>query len=235
MNDIQHSSAFTEAYRFLRQRIRDGRLPSGARIKAEEIAAELGLSRMPVREAIRQLDSEGLVTIKPNRGAAVTQLNADDIVELFEMRSVLEGLAIRRAIGRFDEDAFDELELLLVRLGRSQDDFDQWIARHNEFHDAICSRGGSPRLMAYIQRLRTAVEPYLRITLGTPRASGILEEHRLLVEAIRNGDPDAAEALMREHIRGTAGELVGLMSEGSAAGEPPQATSKPRRRSQSVT
>jgi DNA-binding GntR family transcriptional regulator len=125
--------------------------------------------------------------------------------------------------------------LLLLRLGRAQNDFDQWIGRHNEFHDAICSRGGSPRMIAYVHRLRTAVEPYLRMALGTPRASGIVEEHRQLIDALRSGDPQAAEDLMREHIRGTAFELIALMDESAEMAAPIQATSKHRRKSQSVT
>jgi len=206
------TSAFLEAYNYLRERIRDGRLKSGDRIKAEEIANELGISRMPVREAIRQLDSEGLVTIRPNRGAVVTVLNPDDILELFEMRSVLEGLAIRRATERFDEDALDELEMRLTRLSRAEHDFDQWVGRHNEFHDFICARSGGQRLFVDVQRLRTAVEPYLRLVLRSDLASGAVEEHRRLIEVIRAGDSGAAEETMREHILETAHDLIRMMA-----------------------
>src|ERR1017187_6467105 len=148
MTDAIDNSAFAEAHRYLRPRIRDGRLRSGARIKADEIAQQLGLSRMPVREAIRQLDSEGLLTIRPNRGAVVTTLDPEEVLELFQMRSVLEGLAVRRAVERFDEDAFDELELRFNRLERAQNDLDQWIPKHNDFHDVICAHSGGRRLFA---------------------------------------------------------------------------------------
>jgi DNA-binding GntR family transcriptional regulator len=202
------ASAYEQAYAFLRQRIRDGRLPGGARVKAEEAAAELGVSRMPVREAIRRLDSEGLLTIRPNRGAVVTALGPEEIVELFEMRAALEGVAIRRAVPRFDEDALVELELLLAGLERARRDVDRWIARHNEFHDLICARSGGRRLAAEVQRLRAAVEPYLRIGLDRAGADGGAAEHRALLEAIRGGDPDVAERVMREHVLSTAHELV---------------------------
>ena len=205
-------SAFAEAYNYLRERICDGRLSSGDRIKADDIAGQLGLSRMPVREAIRQLDSEGLLTIRPNRGAVVAVLNPDDILELFEMRSVLEGLAIRRAIDRFDEDAFDELDIRLARLARAKNDSNQWITRHNEFHEFICERSGGARLFADVQRLRTAVEPYLRLVLGTPRSDGAVDDHRRLVDVIRQGDPEAAEVVMRDHILETAHDFIQVMA-----------------------
>jgi DNA-binding GntR family transcriptional regulator len=212
MTDAIDNSAFAEAYRYLRQRIRDGRLRSGARIKADEIAQQLGLSRMPVREAIRQLDSEGLLTIRPNRGAVVTTLDPEEVLELFQMRSVLEGLAVRRAVERFDEDAFDELELRFNRLERAQNDLDQWIPKHNDFHDVICAHSGGRRLFAQVQRLRTAVEPYLRIVLGPAEMGRAVVEHRELIEIIRRRDPDAAEAAMREHIISTRSDLMRVLS-----------------------
>ena len=98
------TSAQQQAYLFLRDQIQVGRLAGGSRIKPEDIATELGISRMPVREAIRQLDTEGLLTIRPNRGAIVTVFSADRLSELFEMRAVLEGLCARRAAVDFDED-----------------------------------------------------------------------------------------------------------------------------------
>jgi len=203
-------SAFHEAYTYLRQQIREGRLESGARVKAEDIAAELGLSRMPVREAIRQLDSEGLLTIRPNRGAVVTRLSPDELLELFEMRSALEGLAIRRAVRAFDEEALEELELRLSRLQRAQSDIDQWILKHNDFHDYICARSGGQRLFVEVQRLRTAVEPFLRMGLISASAAASTSVHRQLIEVIRTGDPDAAERVMRAHVLDTAHELLRL-------------------------
>jgi DNA-binding GntR family transcriptional regulator len=206
-----HSSAWGEAYAFLRDKIREGHFKSGDRIKAEEIASQLGLSRMPVREAIRQLDSEGLLTIRANRGAVVTVLKPDEIVELFEMRSVLEGIAIRRAMNFFDEDAFAALDMYLVRLGRAQADPDLWIERHNEFHDFICAQSGAERLFAEVRRLRTAVEPYLRMSLGVIQSDDAVAEHQKLIDVIRQGDPDEAEAAIREHVLSTAFDLINAM------------------------
>jgi DNA-binding GntR family transcriptional regulator len=207
------SSAVGEAYDYLRRRIRDGQLQSGVRIKAEEVAAELGISRMPVREAIRQLDTEGLVTIRPNRGAVVTRLSPDEILEVFEMRAALEGIAIRRAIPRFNEDKFEEIGLILSRLDRARPDIDQWILRHSEFHDFICQQSSAYRLCGEVQRLRAAVEPYLRmVMLQSELASGSTEEHRQLIEVIRAGHEETAERVMRTHILETAHELIAALA-----------------------
>lgn len=206
------SPAWAEAYNYLRERIRNGQFKSGERIKAEDIAAQLGISRMPVREAIRQLDNEGLLTIRANRGAVVTVLKPDEIVELFEMRSVLEGVAIKRAIKRFDEDDFTTLEMHLMRLGRAQDDPNLWIDRHNEFHDFICAKSGAARLFSEVRQLRTAVEPYLRLVLGIMQSGDAVADHQKVIDVIRRGDPDIAEAAIREHVLSTAYDLIKAMS-----------------------
>ncbi len=127
-------SAEAEAYAYLMQRIRRGVLAPGVRIRAEEVAEEIGMSRMPVREALRRLDSEGLVTLRPNRGAVVTGYEADEILELFEIRSVLEGLAARLAAPRFSAHQRDESMDRLTRMIRAEGDIDLWIARHQDLH-----------------------------------------------------------------------------------------------------
>ena len=206
------SPAWAEAYNYLRERIRSGHFKSGEKIKAEVIAAQLGISRMPVREAIRQLDNEGLLTIRANRGAVVTVLKPDEIVELFEMRSVLEGVAIKRAIKRFDEDDFATLEMHLLRLGRAQEDPSLWIERHNEFHDFICAKSGAARLFNEVRQLRTAVEPYLRLVLGTMQSGDAVADHQKLIDVMRKGDPVIAEAVIREHVLSTAYDVIKAMS-----------------------
>jgi biotin operon repressor len=95
------ASAQQQAYVFLLEQIQSGRLAGGQRIRLEDVAAELGISRMPIRKAIRQLDTEGLLTIRPNRGAVVTMFSPDHLTELFEMRAVLEGLCARSAATPF--------------------------------------------------------------------------------------------------------------------------------------
>lgn len=207
-------SAQQQAYQFLRDQIQIGRLAGGSRVKPEDVAAELGISRMPVREAIRQLDTEGLLTIRPNRGAIVTVFSSDRLSELFEMRAVLEGLCARRAAVTFDEDAGDELTLLLNRLNRASGNIDLWIERHEAFHDFICQRADRPHVMAEVRKLRAAVEPYLRLSQTHPVTMGdSARQHRELIDVLLTQDAEKAEAVMRHHIDSTAAEFIHVLAE----------------------
>src|SRR3972149_3015277 len=113
------STAEEEAYRHIQQSLRFGRYQAGERLIPEDIATEIGMSRMPVREALRRLATEGLVLLRPNRGCIVAGLTLDEIFETFEMRSVLEGLAVRLAMPRVNADVIEELEVLLDRMERA--------------------------------------------------------------------------------------------------------------------
>jgi DNA-binding GntR family transcriptional regulator len=180
-------------------------LPGGARLKPELIAAELGVSRMPVREAIRQLDAEGYVTIRPNRGAVVTARGREQVVELFEIRAALEGLALRLAAARADAEMLADLEIDLRRLRNVGEDSARWLERHDEFHDRLCRAANRPQLEAECRRYRLAVRPYVRVYLKTGRT---FEQpgfgHEALIEALRAADGEAAEAAARAHIMANA-------------------------------
>jgi len=208
MDGVTEASAFQEAYSWLKQRIRDGRLAGGTRIKAEDVAEELGMSRMPVREAIRQLSSEGLITLRLNRGAVVTALTSDDMREILEMRAALEGLAARRAVQRAQPADLEELKEDLRRLNAVNDDMDLWISRHDRLHERIAEMAGAPRLAAEIRQLRTAMEPCLRLSVAGPRLAEAMSDHARLVEALASGDPERAEICMREHVEETARAML---------------------------
>ena len=210
MSDGQ--SAQSIAYVVIRDRIRSGQLRAGSRLVAEELAAELSLSRMPVREAIRQLDSEGLVVIRPNRGAIVMELQPPALLELFEMRAVLEGLAAFRSVGRLGDDAEDQLFLAIRRLGRAKS-VDDFILQHDGFHAVICELGSVEgkrgRLATETERLRAAVEPYLRRFFAHHGgAETTVAEHQQLLEVLLRRNPDESEQAMRQHIMSTATDLV---------------------------
>ena len=130
-------SAEEEAYTYLLAEIRSGRLTGGMHITAERISSQLGVSRIPVREAMRRLAAEGFVTIRSNRGAFVTDLSPADIMELYEMRAVLEGLAIRTSAAEFDERGFHQGRVLLETLGAARADPIWFVSAHNAFHDLI--------------------------------------------------------------------------------------------------
>lgn len=196
------------AYKYLREQILKGRLSNGQRINLDDIAAALGVSRMPVREAVRQLSAEGFVTIYPRRGVTVTSLDFDDILELFEMRAVLEGLAVRHAAPFIAKGGIDRLNALADGMETAENDSLLWLRRHDEFHDYLCSKSGLSRLSTQIKNIRYSVEPYIRFFLSLYSAEMPGAEHRRLIEVIKRGDLLAAENAMREHIHSAAEAIL---------------------------
>jgi len=189
------------AYRNLRGLILTGQLPGGTRLNQDEMARRLQISRMPVRQAVLRLESEGLVVNRPNRGAVVTTLGPAAMLELFEMRSVLEGVALSLALPNIDGRGLEKIERRLDALERAQSNITRWIRLHDEFHGLLCHYARRPRLSAYVRRLRQSVAPYLRLYLSTEKMAEMPGfEHRGLIDAIRLGDPVAAERMMREHV-----------------------------------
>ncbi|MCL4186471.1 MAG: GntR family transcriptional regulator [Rhodobacteraceae bacterium] len=216
----QGLSAQARAYRYLFEEIRCGRLAGGTHVVAEGVAQALGVSRMPVREAIRQLASEGYLTLRSNRGAVVTALGPEEITELFEMRAVLEGHAAGLVASRIDAEGLEEVALSLQRLDRARRDIDWFVRAHDQFHDALLRYCPRPRIVAEIVRIRTATEPYLRLTLRmSPTALAFtLAEHQEVLDALRTGSGETAEACMRRHILAT--DIVSILARGRAAASP---------------
>jgi len=204
------ATAEEEAYRHIQRALRLGRYKPGERLIPEDIAAEIGMSRMPVREAFRRLASDGLVVLRPNRGCIVAGLTVDELYETFEMRSVLEGLAVRLAMPRIDDDEFEELDRLLDRMERAgKSGSSDWVVRHQEFHGRICALSQRPKLIHQISALHAVIEPYMRIWFDyVEKPLSAREEHAALIAALRSGDARHAEQVMQDHILGTAPMLA---------------------------
>lgn len=214
--DQHPTTAEEEAYLFLQKGLRLCRYKPGDRLKPEEIAAEIGMSRMPVREAFRRLAAEELVTLRPNRGCIVAGLTLDEIYEIFEIRSVLEGLAVRLAVPKMDPNAFLELEQLLDRMERAgQAGSSDWVVRHQEFHALIYKLSGRPKLIRKINALHVVIEPYMRIWFDyADKPLSAREEHERLIRALAQGNALQADQIMQEHILGTAPLLAEFASPG---------------------
>jgi DNA-binding GntR family transcriptional regulator len=216
--DDEAVTAEVEAYRYILRRIREGELMPGARVRTEDIASEVGMSRQPVREAIRRLEAEGYVTSRPNRGAMVSKYTPEQLLELFEIRAVLEGLSIRVAASRVTAGEIAQLEELLDRMQKVKDPT-AWLVCHRDFHLYLSNLSARPRLMREIARMHAALEPYLRLWFvhtGTPADSR--EDHMRLVRAMRSGYPTHAEEIMRDHVLETAPQIIEyLEANGSAA------------------
>jgi DNA-binding GntR family transcriptional regulator len=207
------ATAQQQAYSYLRSKIFAGELRGGMRLNPEEIATFLGISRMPVREAIRQLDAEGYVVMRPNRGAVVTQLTVAEIQDLFEMRAALEGLAVRHAVPYLTDEAFYELTTLKDRMDRGREEPAKWTRLHADFHQFICELGKRTRLAHEISRLRQAVQPYLLIHVAAYEAVEMAaSEHKALLDALMTKDADVAEACMRDHITEASKRIVTFLA-----------------------
>lgn len=206
-------TAEEEAYRFLLESIFSGELKSGDRVIAEDIAARIGMSRMPVREAFRRLNAEGLITLRPNRGAVVSGLQIGEMVEVFEMRSALEGLAIRVATPSVTPRQLGTLERLLDEMDACREDSGEWVRRHRQFHEYLCSLSQRPRLMRQIDSLYSLIEPHMRLWLAhIDSTSKSRDDHQVIVEALRTGDPLQAELCLKDHVESTLQPLIDFLN-----------------------
>ena len=214
--DRQPVTAEEEAYAFLLDAICKGTYRMGERLIAEDIAVEIGMSRMPVREAFRRLAADGLVTLRPNRGAVVSGLNIEQMHEVFEMRSALEGLAIRVAVPKITERQLTHLERLLDDMDDYRDDSSEWVSRHREFHEYLCSISARPRLMRQISALYTVIEPHMRVWLEHgDKPLSARDEHAVILDALRSRDAEQAERILRDHIEGTVPSLIAFLEQQS--------------------
>jgi DNA-binding GntR family transcriptional regulator len=171
------------------------------RLRPEQIAAEIGVSRMPVREAVRQLHAEGLLTTMPNRGVVVSRRSAEEVVELFEIRAALEGLAAGLAAPAMTDDALMDLEHVVAQMRRAEHDPPLWLTRHEVFHAQICALSGRERLAQLAGQMRLQCQPYLRLFAFAGHVSELVDtSHEVIVDALRTGDAATAEAAMRAHV-----------------------------------
>jgi DNA-binding GntR family transcriptional regulator len=196
----------------LRVAIVTGVLPPGSPLRQDLLASELGVSRMPIREGIRQLEAEGLVDFVPHRGAAVAPLRAEDVREIAEMRMALECLALERAFTAPSLMRLEEAEHWLVQI----DEADLLTARNQmnrRFHAALCGLKPAMRMHRHLEMLYDAYERYLVFEHSQlDRRQRSQEEHRAILSACARGDQPRALAALRAHIEGAGNELIAYLS-----------------------
>jgi DNA-binding GntR family transcriptional regulator len=186
----------------LRRDIRRGIYKPGP-IRVRAIAERFGVSATPVREALRSLEAEGLVSLR-NRQIVVNSLSIGEMHEIYRIRGELESFALRQAAPHVagNEELLAKLDAVIEDMDRSEHDPEEWRARNEEFHKLIYLAAEMPRLQSIINQLWVAVEPYIRIYVSTVKSFGAAQEqHRLLVQHLRDGEFDEAAQLMREHLR----------------------------------
>ena len=198
-------------YETLREAIKTGGLTPGERLMEIQLAEELGVSRTPVREAIRKLELERFVVMIPRRGTYVANLSLKDINEVFEIRAALDGLAAGLAAERITEEELEQLERLLVEISEhiDQHDNEKIVATDEAFHDILYRASRNERLVGIIYNLREQFTRFRSVSINYPgRLQNTLEEHRQLVEAIARREPDMAQQKAREHIENAEQTLL---------------------------
>jgi len=217
---MQKQAAHELVAAVLREAITSGQLRGHEPLLQDEIAAQLNVSHIPVREALRQLQSEGLVTYQANRGATVTALAPEEIREIYEIRATLETAAIRRATTVLSESALAEAARILDR-AESATDGAIWGSLDVDFHQIIYALDGRPRLQEMIDGLLRRVDRYwLSHGLMLQHRAEFDREHRALLATIERRDADAAAALLEQHLTGAAALLISELARLEAAVPP---------------
>src|SRR4051812_18183079 len=213
---LQHRTIASAVAEELRRRIVDGEFKSGFQLRQDALATEFGVSRIPVREALMQLEAEGLVKIHPHRGAIVSELSTEEIEELFDLRALLEPRLLKASAPRLTEADYRRLngilqeyssELRAMHIGR-------WGELNTEFHRVLYQHAGQPRSLAIVANLLQESDRHTRLQLslthGMERAA---TEHAELLELCAEGKIAAACALLKTHIEGAGKSLRGYLEE----------------------
>lgn len=183
----------------LADRIVSGRISPGSRLRQDHIAAEFGASHVPVREAFRRLEAQGLVESEPRRGVRVAGFRQEEVREVAEMRAALEVLALRNAAPHLTRAILDEAEEA-TRVGDSAGDVQAWEEANRRFHRLILSPCAMPRLLRTIDDLHTATARFLFSGWRAEWDIPTDRDHRAILSALRSGDVETASALLKNHI-----------------------------------
>jgi DNA-binding GntR family transcriptional regulator len=218
------ATEFVEAT--LREAILGGVLAGGASLRQEELAAAFGVSRMPVREALRQLEATALVEFHPHRGAVVAELSVEDAADIGAIRSALEPKALRLSLPHLGETEFARAEELIAEMG-TEPDPGRMGELNRRFHMTLYARAGRPRLLALVEQHLAAADRYLRFQFAVlgynPRSQ---DEHSALLTACRSGDAAVACRLLTDHIMQAQEKLAAFLTAreaGTEAGRMPGA------------
>ncbi|MFS8035463.1 GntR family transcriptional regulator [Xanthobacter sp. AM11] len=193
----------------LRAGILAGDYAPGTRVRQEELAERYGTSRIPVREALRDLESEGLVVLVPNSGAWIAKTDINECVEIYKIRERIEPLALSESIRHMDEDTIARLAGLCAQIEASQE-VEEFLKLDRAFHLLSYKAAGMPTLLAMIERFWNTTQHYRRAyshVIGKDGQWIIHSEHRLIMEAIRRRDAVDVQHLLESHIRRTRLQL----------------------------
>lgn len=197
----------SRVFHTIRENILSGKYAPNEELKEKTIGEELGVSRTPVREALRQLELEGLVSIIPNKGAYVVGISQKDMQDIYEIRCRLEGLCARWAATNITKEQLDELEEIVFRaeFHAKKGNSEQLVELDNQFHETLYKAANSKELQRVLSDFHHYLQRVRKITLtDEKRAMESNMEHMMIVEALKEHDADKAERLATQHISSTA-------------------------------
>ena len=203
----------------LRDAIRSGHIAPGSRLVQSEVAEEFGVSTTPVREALRDLAAEGLIRFDSFRGAVVHIPTAEEVEEVYELRILLEALAVRRSVGRITTDELAVAAELMDRMNDCGDPV-QWSELNRDFHSTLMESGMTPRLKGLLRGLRDAAGSHVAFSLaGEPeRMVDGNRAHRELLDAYRKGDVERAVRTSTAHLEDTVAVIRRILERQSEPG-----------------
>ncbi|HYM68065.1 MAG TPA: GntR family transcriptional regulator [bacterium] len=222
-------------YRTLKEQILARKFRPGQRLKVDELAAQLGVSRTPLKDSLNVLASEGLIEIVPRKGTFVTDLSADDIAEVFEIRRALERLAAETVVDRISSDGLAELREQLDALQRAADrrDAAEHMRRNLTFHQLFVQFSGNRRLLELYEGLRAHIQigrVHARRTNWHQRLRQEQAEHREILAALEAGDAARLSAAVDAHIRRAKASLIRDLEARELVAASPGAHQAPARR-----
>jgi DNA-binding GntR family transcriptional regulator len=209
-----HPSLQEKVYDHLKQAILAGEIQPGERLLETRLAKSLGVSRIPVREAIRKLEREGLIVAFPRRGVYASSLSARDVDEVYTVRAVLEGLAARLAAEHRTEEQLDRLDAIVADMAEQAERGDSagLFTTGREFHQVMLEAAGNAKLALLMDLMRSQIERLRRLRMQVSRRThDIYGEYASIRDAIRRGDAATAEAEMRAHVERPRVDLLAMM------------------------
>jgi len=195
---------------FVKEEIIKGHLKPGERVPEPELAERFGVSRTPIREAFRQLESEGFLTVTPRKGAVVSSITDKDVREFYTIKSVLEGFAAREACGNFSDSKVRKMETLNDQMERlaAKDDFKGFFKLDNQFHDIFLTACGNEKLYTLFNTLVQQFERFRITSLSQPgRMKNSVKQHRDIISAFRKRDEELVDRLVRANAE-QGGEVL---------------------------
>ena len=201
----------------LREKILSGEIKAGQPLRQAALAEELNVSRIPVREALLQLEAEGLVTFEPHKGATATELNASQVDELFELRAMLEGDLLASSIPNLSSEKLAEATDILAKLNKAlgkENAANTWSELNSSYHNCLYSGANRPQTQDLVNTLNKNADRYIRMHLlwagGISKAES---EHNELLDLCKERNVEKAVAVLKQHILGSRDEIKAFLNE----------------------